>query len=234
MKRNFRKLDDILQRWLDEHKQKRSEDDQDIMDVMLQVIDHKAIKNYNYDVDTMIITSGSDTNPISLTWAILLLLSNPYDTPISRPSTISLNFWLKWFLSRAQDELATKERIDKLLNQTFLASFTLLLAIVKETMRLYRAALFLVREFIKGSIVSGYNVETGTKLMVNIHQIFRVPQIWEDPLDFRPERFLTTHKDVDFKGKHFEFIPFGAGRRACPGVSFGLKYKYKEIVGPVS
>ena len=47
--------------------------------------------------------------------------------------------------------------------------------------------------------------------------------MWPDPTKFRPERFLTTHKDVDVRGKHFELMPFGSGRRVCPGISFGLQ-----------
>ncbi|KAI8549779.1 hypothetical protein RHMOL_Rhmol06G0051800 [Rhododendron molle] len=46
---------------------------------------------------------------------------------------------------------------------------------------------------------------------------------WDDPLVFRPERFLTAQKDVDVRGKHFELIPFGAGRRMCPGIAFGVQ-----------
>nr|AFK36019.1 unknown [Medicago truncatula] len=47
--------------------------------------------------------------------------------------------------------------------------------------------------------------------------------LYSDPHEFRPERFLTTNKDVDVKGQHFELIPFGAGRRICPGISFSLQ-----------
>ena len=79
------------------------------------------------------------------------------------------------------------------------------------------------REFIEDGIIDGYHIKDGTRLIINLHKIFRDPQIWEDPLEFRPERFLTAHKDVDFRGKHWEFIPFGAGRRICPGMSFGLQ-----------
>ena len=49
------------------------------------------------------------------------------------------------------------------------------------------------------------------------------PNIWSDPLEFKPERFLTTHKDVDMRGHHYELLPFGSGRRVCPGISFGLQ-----------
>ncbi|KAF5178174.1 Cytochrome p450 [Thalictrum thalictroides] len=52
--------------------------------------------------------------------------------------------------------------------------------------------------------------------------IQRDPRVWSNPSEFQPERFLTTHANVDLGGKHFEFIPFGSGRRSCPGVSFAL------------
>lgn len=49
------------------------------------------------------------------------------------------------------------------------------------------------------------------------------PRVWPDPLEFKPERFLTTHEDIDVKGQNFELIPFASGRRACPGISFALQ-----------
>jgi cytochrome P450 len=59
--------------------------------------------------------------------------------------------------------------------------------------------------------------------VVNLWKIQTDPVVWSDPLEFKPERFLTTHKDVDVKGQNFELIPFGGSRRACPGISFGLQ-----------
>jgi cytochrome P450 len=58
--------------------------------------------------------------------------------------------------------------------------------------------------------------------MPNLWKIHRDPSVWSDPLEFKPERFLTTHKDVDFKSKNFELLPFGSGRRICAGMSLGL------------
>ncbi|KAI9200733.1 hypothetical protein LWI28_012511 [Acer negundo] len=64
--------------------------------------------------------------------------------------------------------------------------------------------------------VSGYHVPTGTQLLVNLWRIQRDPAVWSDPCEFKPERFLTTHKDFDARGNN-------SGRRMCPGVSFALQ-----------
>ncbi|WVZ21111.1 hypothetical protein V8G54_008433 [Vigna mungo] len=71
--------------------------------------------------------------------------------------------------------------------------------------------------------VGGYHVASGTRLLTNLSKLQRDPSLYANPLEFCPERFLTTHKEVDVKGQHFELIPFGAGRRMCPGISFGLQ-----------
>ncbi|KAL4649806.1 hypothetical protein ACB092_01G041200 [Castanea dentata] len=71
--------------------------------------------------------------------------------------------------------------------------------------------------------ISGYHVSKGTRLITNVCKIHTDPRIWSDPLEFKPERFLTTHKSVDVRGQNFELLPFGSGRRACPGISFALQ-----------
>ncbi|KAK7390198.1 hypothetical protein VNO78_25497 [Psophocarpus tetragonolobus] len=55
------------------------------------------------------------------------------------------------------------------------------------------------------------------------------PRVWLDPLEFQPERFLSTHKSVDVKGQHFEFLPFGGGRRSCPGIPFGIQMTHLAL-----
>ncbi|KAK4557216.1 hypothetical protein RGQ29_007114 [Quercus rubra] len=73
------------------------------------------------------------------------------------------------------------------------------------------------------SDISGYHVPKGTRLITNVWKIQTDPRIWSDPLEFKPERFLTTHKNVDVRGQNFELLPFGSGRRVCPGISFALQ-----------
>ncbi|KAK8962474.1 Flavonoid 3'-monooxygenase [Platanthera guangdongensis] len=66
----------------------------------------------------------------------------------------------------------------------------------------------------------------GATLLVNIWAISRDQSSWpEEPLAFKPERFLAGgfHEGVDVKGGDFELIQFGAGRRICAGMSLGLR-----------
>ena len=152
------------------------------------------------------IVGASDTGLVTLTWAISLLLNNPH------------------VLKKAQDELEVQVGKERIVNESDISRLVYLQAIVKETLRLYPPAPLLVpRELTENCIIGGYHVPKGTRLITNAWKIQRDPRIWSDPLKFMPERFLTTQKNIDFRGRHFEFIPFGSGRRACPGTSFGLQ-----------
>ncbi|KAG2411269.1 hypothetical protein I3760_Q015500 [Carya illinoinensis] len=71
--------------------------------------------------------------------------------------------------------------------------------------------------------VCGYFIPKGTCLVVNVWKLHRDPRVWEEPEDFLPERFLSSHASMDASRQHFEFIPFGSGRRSCPGDMFALQ-----------
>ena len=127
-------------------------------------------------------------------------------------------------LSKAQQELENHVGTDRIVEESDLKNLVYLQAIIKETMRLYPPApLSLPHESTEDCVINGYTVPKETRLLVNIWKIHHDPQIWTDPFEFQPERFLTSKKEIDVKGQHFELIPFGSGRRICLGISFALE-----------
>ncbi|TYH71924.1 hypothetical protein ES332_D05G217700v1 [Gossypium tomentosum] len=119
---------------------------------------------------------------------------------------------------------------NRLVEESDMKNLVYLQAVIKETMRLYPAApLSLIHAATEDCRVSGYQVAAGTWLITNLYKLHGDPGIWSDPEEFRPERFMTTHKHVDVKGQNFELVPFSSGRRMCPGVSFALQVLHLTV-----
>ncbi|XP_057989152.1 cytochrome P450 CYP82D47-like [Hevea brasiliensis] len=218
MKKTAKELDNIIGGWLHEHKQKRASGvvykggGEDFMDVLLSILqDAKELSNR--DVDTInkstclaIILGASETTSVTLTWTLSLLLNNRH------------------VLKKAQQELDTLVGRERQVKESDMKDLVYLQAIIKESFRLYPAApLSVPHESIEDCSVGGYHIPAGTRLIVNVSKIHRDSRVWLNPSEFIPERFLTTHKDVDVKGQNFELLPFGSGRRICPAVSFALQ-----------
>ncbi|KAL4269524.1 hypothetical protein GQ457_HM000460 [Hibiscus cannabinus] len=219
MKKTAKELDDLLEGWLKEHRQRRisggkeAEGDQDFIDVMLSLQEEGQLSNFQYDADTSIkstclalILGGSDTTAGTLTWAISLLLNH------------------RDMLRKAQEELDLHVGQERPVDDSDIKNLVYLQAIIKETLRLYPAGPLLgPREAMNDCTVAGYHVAAGTRLIVNVWKIQRDSRVWSNPSAFLPERFLTSHADIDVRGQQFELIPFGSGRRSCPGASFALQ-----------
>lgn len=153
-------------------------------------------------------TAGTDTSSSTVEWAIAELLRHP--------ST----------MRQAKQELDTVVGHDRLVTEADLAQLTFLQAIIKETFRLHPSTpLSLPRMATDSCEINGYHIKKGSTLLVNVWAIARDPDIWDEPLEFRPERFLPGGEkpNVDVRGNDFEVIPFGAGRRICAGMSLGLR-----------
>ncbi|KAG9440735.1 hypothetical protein H6P81_020900 [Aristolochia fimbriata] len=220
MKKTAKDLDSLASVWLKEHRYRRrqydSDDhrgpDRDFLDVLLTIMDKYHFAEY--DSDTVIkatcltmFLGGTETTSVTLTWALALLLKNHL------------------VLKKAQEELDAQVGRDRKVDESDIENLTYLNAIVKETLRLQPPGpLTAPREAMEDCFVGGYYIPAGTHVYVNMGKIQRDPRIWPDPLEFKPERFLTTnYADIDVKGQHFELIPFSSGRRMCAGVSFALR-----------
>jgi cytochrome P450 len=106
-------------------------------------------------------------------------------------------------------------------DETKMHQLIYLKSVIKETFRLHPIIPLLVpRESRERCQINGYEIPAKTRVIVNAWAIGRDPKYWVEPESFKPERFVDSL--VDFKGTDFEFIPFGAGRRMCPGIAFAL------------
>lgn len=124
-------------------------------------------------------------------------------------------------MKKLQDEVRAITKFDSLVREEDLHKMSYLKAVINEVLRLHPPVpLLLPRESMDHCKVKGYEVPKKTRVLVNAWSIGRDPKVWDAPEEFRPERFLDSH--IDFRGHDFEFIPFGAGRRICPGMQFAV------------
>ncbi|KVI04742.1 probable (S)-N-methylcoclaurine 3'-hydroxylase isozyme 2 [Cynara cardunculus var. scolymus] len=153
---------------------------------------------------TELYVAGTDTTTSTVGWAIAELLKH------------------KEALSKVESEVMKKEMNFDKITESQLSELPYLHACIKETLRIHPTGPFLLPHRAQETCeVMGYTVPKDAQVFVNIWAISRDPKIWDDPLSFKPERFLGSK--VDFRGQNFEFTPFGAGRRMCPGLPLGVK-----------
>lgn len=146
---------------------------------------------------------GTETVASVIEWIMAELMRSPMD------------------LQKVQQELADVVGLGRRFNESDLDKLTYLKCVVKETLRLHPPIPMLLHETAEDSVVAGYSIPTGTRVWINAWAIGRDNSAWDEPETFNPSRFLRDGVP-DFKGGNFEFIPFGSGRRSCPGMQLGL------------
>ena len=147
--------------------------------------------------------AGSETSSTVVEWAMLEMLKNPR------------------LMEKAQAEVRQVFGRKGNVDETCLHELKFLKLIIKETLRLHPPSPFLLpRESRESCVINGYEIPAKTRVLVNAWAIGRDPRYWTEAERFYPERF--TDSTIDFRGTNFEFIPFGAGRRICPGISFAI------------
>ncbi|XP_066325744.1 dolabradiene monooxygenase-like [Miscanthus floridulus] len=185
------------------------ERDEDLLGVLLRLQREGGLQFALTDeiVSTVIwdiFSAGSESSSTILVWAMSELVKNPQVMHKAQSLEVRETF-------KGQDKI----------NEGDLIKLRYLQLVIKETLRLHAPApLLLPRECRESCQVMGYDVPKGTKLFVNVWAIARDRKLWHDAEEFKPERFESS--SIDFRGNDFEFTPFGAGRRICPGITLGL------------
>lgn len=124
-------------------------------------------------------------------------------------------------LKEAQAEVRRVFKGKENVNEAAIHELKFLKLVVKETLRLHPPApLLLLRESRESCEINGYAIPEKTRIIVNAWAIGRDPSYWSEAEAFYPERFLNS--SIDYRGKDFEYIPFAAGRRICPGITFAI------------
>ncbi|XP_059644847.1 geraniol 8-hydroxylase-like [Cornus florida] len=158
--------------------------------------------------------AGSDTSSITTEWAMAELLRSP-DT-----------------MKKLQNELIQKIGSNRSVKESDIDHLPYLQAVVKETMRLHPAAPLLLPYKAGTDVeIGSFTIYKDNHVVVNAWSIGRDELYWDNPLVFKPERFLGS--DMDFKGQDFQYIPFGAGRRICPGLPLGFRMVYLMLASLV-
>ncbi|KAF7825842.1 cytochrome P450 82C4-like [Senna tora] len=215
MKKIAKDLDELVMSWMEEHDDVRrrengvSDEKQDFIDFMLSVVKDDDTLGHSRDniiksnVLTLIL-AGSDTMSIHLIWTLSLLLNN------------------KHVLKRAQEEINIHVGKQRWVQTSDIKNLIYLEAIIKESLRLYPPGPILgPHEAAQDCTISGYLVPKGTRLFANVWKLQRDPSIWSHPESFEPERFISNSSSNN--NNNFEYLPFGFGRRACPGSALAMQ-----------
>lgn len=220
VRNNSRQVDCFLERVLDEHLLHANNDTgefSNFVDVLLALsddADDHAAGNISLTRDNIkaiildMFLGGTDTTSTAIEWTMSELIRNPEA------------------MRRLQQEVRSAVGCKGKVTEEDLEKMDYLKAVIKETLRLHPPIPLLVpRETIEQVELRGYEIPAGTQVMVNAWTIGRDPASWDRPGEFFPERFMSSTSasaGVDFRGKDFQLITFGSGRRGCPGLGFAI------------
>nr|UHB15505.1 cytochrome P450 [Paris polyphylla] len=207
VRKTFKEFDTFINKVVEDHIHgERSHDGEDFVDVLLSrdegshdttgfSLSRESIKALILDM----FAAGTEDIFTVLEWIMAELIRHPES------------------MKRVQEEARS---ID-VLKEEDLDNMRYLKAVIKEALRLHPPIPLLVpRESTEDVRLCGYDIPAKTRIMVNAWAIARDPGLWDRPDEFLPDRFMDS--SIDFKGHDFKYIPFGAGRRGCPGIGYSI------------
>ncbi|CAL5002982.1 unnamed protein product [Urochloa decumbens] len=216
-----KRWDELLETIIRDHERRRrsaeqghgvggvEQEETDFVDVLLSVqMEYGITRDHIKAILMDMFGAGTDTSSLVLELAMAELMRKPQ------------------LMTKLQDEVRENTpNGQEMVAQDDIASMTYLRAVVKETLRLHPPApLLLPHLSMVDCKVDGYTIPSETRVIINEWAIGRDPEAWEKAEEFMPERFMEggSAAAIDFRGNDFQFVPFGAGRRICPGLNFGM------------
>uniref|UniRef100_A0A3Q7GIW2 Cytochrome P450 n=1 Tax=Solanum lycopersicum TaxID=4081 RepID=A0A3Q7GIW2_SOLLC len=207
-------IDEILENIINEHCESRANGKkgnsesggEDLIDVLLKVTESGELGTpiTNNNIKAVLFASfGAETSSAKIIWALAEMIRNPS------------------IMDKAQLEVRQVLKGKTKFDDFDLEELKYLKLVIKETLRLHPPLPLLhPRECREKTKIGKYTIPIKTRVLLNAWAIRRDPEYWHNPEIFIPDR--SDESSIDFRGNHFEFIPFGAGRRMCPGWLFGL------------
>ncbi|KAJ3699917.1 hypothetical protein LUZ61_003622 [Rhynchospora tenuis] len=182
----------------------RNKGEDNFVDILLSLKNDSSVNLTMNQMKGLLLNAfaaGIDTTYITIDWAMCELMKNP---------TI---------MKKLQEEVRGMVKNGDMVRSEDLNQMGYLRAVIKETLRLHPPIPVLPRESMEECEINGFTIPKGTKILINAWAIGREAKSWEVPEEFMPERFIGSQ--LDYSGNNFQYIPFGAGRRICPGIAFG-------------
>ncbi|XP_065876207.1 cytochrome P450 71AU50-like [Euphorbia lathyris] len=202
-------FDNFLEKIIDEHIQFKDDNQtKDFVDIMLQFMGSEE-SEYPMGRDNIkaimldMLVGAMDTTTTSIDWILSEIMRNPR------------------VMKKVQMELQEKVGMDRIVEESDLGNLEYLDMVIKETLRLHPIAPLLIpHKAAEDTIVNGFLIPKDSQIFINAWSIGRDPSAWSDAEKFWPERFIGSK--IDVHGHNFELLPFGSGRRGCPGLQLGM------------
>ncbi|KAM6584203.1 hypothetical protein CsatB_011205 [Cannabis sativa] len=205
--RIFQLIEGIINQRLKQRECSDSVKNADVLDTLLDIMEGNNNQINRHQILHLLLAlfvAGTETTAAALQWAMAALLRNPE------------------ILSKARAELDQVVGKGNPVEESDVSRLPYLQAVIKETLRLYASGAFLLpRKAERDVEINGFTIPKGAQILVNIWAISRDKETWDEPELFKPERFIGS--EVDVKGRNFELIPFGGGRRICPGLPLAMR-----------
>ncbi|EEF29987.1 cytochrome P450, putative [Ricinus communis] len=222
----LKKYDRLVERIIKEHEEKVLKglvgDRKDLMDILLEIYNDPTaeIRLSKNDIKSFLLDiffAGTDTSSAAMQWAMGELINSPRAFKILR------------------DEINTVVGSNRLVKESDVPNLPYLRAVVRETLRLHPSAPLIIRECGEDCKVNGSIIKNKTRVLVNVFAVMRDEDSWTNPDEFLPERFMESSEEkigehqMEFKGQNFRYLPFGSGRRGCPGASLAMLVMHAAV-----